>query len=152
MKQPSKNDQEKLFRVIGYLEGTKGESLKLEPQGLLKLQAFVDASFSTHLDGKSHSGVYVSIGGAPIYYSSRKQKCVSKSPTEAELVALSDNVNQVELFQELLEFMVNGATDKPVIHQDNTAVITLVTQGGGVARTKHMRTRMQLVLEAVKEN
>ncbi len=78
------------------------------------------------------------IGGAPIYYSTRKQKCVSKSPTEAELVALSDSVSQVELFQELLEFMVNGATDKPVIYQDNTAVITLVTQGGGVARTKCM--------------
>ena len=28
VKQPSKNDQEKLFRVIGYLEGTKEESLK----------------------------------------------------------------------------------------------------------------------------
>ena len=126
MKQPSKNDQEKLLRVLGYLEGMKKEVLKLEPQGLLKLQAFVDASFSTHLDGKSQSGVYVSIGGAPIYYSSRKQKCVSKSPTEVELVALSDNVNQVELFQELLEFMINGATDKPVIYQDNTAVITLV--------------------------
>ncbi len=80
----------------------------------------------------------MSIGGAPIYYSSRKQKCISKSPTEAELVALLDNVNQVELFQEQLEFMVNGATDKPVIYQDNTAVITLVMKGGGVARTKHM--------------
>jgi hypothetical protein len=83
----------------------KEEVLKLEPQRLLKLQAFVDASFSMHLDRKSQSGVYVSIVGAPIYYSSRKQKCVSKSPMEAELVALSDNINQVELFQELLEFM-----------------------------------------------
>ncbi len=57
VKQPSKNDQEKLFRVLGHLEGTKEEFLKLEPQGLLKLQTFVDTSFSTHLDGKSQSGV-----------------------------------------------------------------------------------------------
>ncbi len=148
MKQPSKNDQEKLLSVLGYLEEMKEEALKLEPQGLLKLQAFVDASFSMHLDGKLQSGVYVSIGGAPIYYSLRKQKCTSKSPTEAELVALFDNINQAELFQEL----VNGVTDKPVIYQDNTAVIPLVTQGGGVARTKHMQTRLQLFLEVVKEN
>ncbi len=44
VKWSSKNDQEKLFRVLGYLEGMKEEDLKLEPQGLLKLQVFVDAS------------------------------------------------------------------------------------------------------------
>jgi len=30
-------------------------------------------------------------------------------------------------------------------------VISLVTEGGGIMRTKHMRSRMFLVLEAVKE-
>jgi hypothetical protein len=28
----------------------------------------------------------------------------------------------------------------------------MVTEGGGVVRTKHMRTRMHLVLEAVRQN
>ncbi len=107
VKQPSKNDQEKLLRVLGYLEGKNQEVLKLEPQGMLKLQAFINTSFSMHLDRKLQSGVYVSIGGAPIYYGSRKQKSISKSPTEADIVALSDDVNQVELFQELLEYMIN---------------------------------------------
>jgi hypothetical protein len=78
--------------------GNERGSLQLEPQGFLKLQAFVDARFSMHLDRKLQSGVYVSVGGVPIYYSSRKQKCVSKSPTEVELEALSHNINQVEFF------------------------------------------------------
>jgi hypothetical protein len=32
------------------------------------------------------------VGDAPIYFSLKKQNCVSKSHTEAELVVLSDNV------------------------------------------------------------
>lgn len=37
------------------------------------------------------------------------------------------------------------------MYQDNTSVISLVTRGGGTMRTKHMRTRKNLVLEAVTE-
>jgi len=41
-----------------------------------------------HLDGKSHHCVVVGIRGTLLYVGSGKQKCVSKSPMEAELVAL----------------------------------------------------------------
>jgi hypothetical protein len=39
----------------------------------------------------------------------------------------------------------------PIVYQDSTSVITLVTQGGGVTRTQHLRNRMHLVKEAVDE-
>ena len=104
-----------------------------------------------HPDGKSHSGIVIQIGGALVYFGSRKQKCVSKSPTEAELVALSDELGFVELFAEFLSFVTNSKTLKLVVHQDSTLVIMMVTEGGGATRTKHMRTRLHLVIEAVKE-
>jgi hypothetical protein len=75
----------------------------------------------------------------------------SKSPTEAELVALSDNVGFVELFHEFVTFILNCKIEVPMVYQDNTLVISLVTAGGGVMRTKHMRTRMYLVMEMLKE-
>ncbi len=37
-------------------------------------------------------GIVVFVGGLAVFCASRKQKCVSKSQTEAELVALSDNL------------------------------------------------------------
>jgi len=52
----------------------------------------VDAAFAIHSDSKSHTGVAVFVGGALVYAASRKQKCMTKSPTESELVALTDNV------------------------------------------------------------
>jgi methionine synthase II (cobalamin-independent) len=67
------------------------------------------------------------------------------------LVALSDNLGFVELFQEFLEFITNSKIEASIIFQDNTSVISMVTTGGGITRTKHMRTRMYLVLEAVKD-
>lgn len=80
----------------------------------------------------------------------KKQKCVSKSLTEAELVALLHNVGLVELFQELLSFMINAKMLDPIVYQDNMLVIMSVTKGGDVTWTKQMRTKMKLVLEAVK--
>jgi hypothetical protein len=37
-------------------------------------------------------GVVIRVGGYMVYASSRKQKCMTKSPTEAELVGLTDNI------------------------------------------------------------
>jgi len=37
------------------------------------------------------------------------------------------------------------------VYQDNTSVISLVTNGGGKVRTKHLRTRMYLTMEAIQE-
>jgi hypothetical protein len=150
VKGPTEEDQRKLIRVLGYLKGTKGWIMEVKPQGFFNVVAYVDASFSAHPDGKSHSGVVVQVGGASV--GSKKQKCVSKSPTEAELVALSDNVGFIELFAELVAFVINEPVVTPVIYQDNTSVIDMVTSGGGITRTKHMRTRLLLVLEAIKES
>jgi len=50
---------------------------------------------------------------------------VCKSPTKAELVALSDNLGFVELFQDFLRFVTNSKVDASVIFQDNTSVILM---------------------------
>jgi hypothetical protein len=151
VKAPTLEDVEKLEYLLGYLRRTRKFVMVLRSNQPLKIEAYVDASFATHMDGKSHSGVIILVGGVCVFFSSRKQKCVSKSPTEAELIALSDNVGLVELFHEFLGFVLNCKVDVPIIYQDNTSVISLVTIGGGVTRTKHLRARMCLVKEVVDE-
>jgi hypothetical protein len=49
-------------------------------------------------------------------------------------------------------FVTNSEQMKPLVYQDSTSVITMVTEGGGVTRSKTMRMRMNLVLEAVRED
>jgi hypothetical protein len=97
-----KGDQNKLLRVLRYLAATKEFKYIIKPYVPLRIQAYIDAAFASHEDSKSHSGVAVFIAGVLVYASSRKQKTIAKSPTESELIALTDNIGLIELFQEFV--------------------------------------------------
>jgi hypothetical protein len=75
-----------------------------------------------HSDGKSHSGVAVSYGSGPLFVSSRKQGIVTKSSTEAELVATSDVSG---LVYDVLGTLRDLGETVPhaVVHQDNQSSI-----------------------------
>ena len=74
---------------------------------------------------------------------------MKKSPTESELVALTDYIGLVELFAEFIAFITNSPMQIPVIYHDSPSVITLVTKGGGIVRTKHLCVRMNFCKEGV---
>ena len=116
----------------------------------MQIRAFVDAAVALHHDSKSHSEVIVTVGGAVVYVSSGKQGCVTSSPTESELVVYSDKLGLVELFHEFVCFLVGRSVALPIVYQDYTSVISLVTRIGGVTRTKHLRARMNLVKESLE--
>ena len=141
----------KLFRLLGFLKRTKERVLMLRPKDLTLL-AYIDAAFASHFDSKSHTGIAFFLGGALVFIASRKQKCVTKSPTESELVAPMDYIGLVESFAEVIGFITNSPMQIPVIFQDSTSVISLVTKGGGIVRTKHLRVCMNLCKEGVEQN
>lgn len=57
----------------------------------------------------------------------------------------------LSFFSEFIEFITNRKLEIPIIYQDSTSVISLVKEGGGVARTKHLRVHMALCQEALME-
>jgi hypothetical protein len=82
---------------------------------------------------------------------STKQSIVTKSSTEAELVALSDSANQ-GLY--LGNFLHEQGHDKgPVIlYQDNMSTMGLVARGrSGAAKTRHILIRYYWVSEQVEQ-
>ena len=86
----------------------------------MQVRCFIDASYGVHAaSGKSHSGCAIIIGeSGPVYAKSGKQKIVTKSSTEAELVALSDGVGQGILLRNFL--VEQGYKMGPaVVYQDN---------------------------------
>jgi hypothetical protein len=145
----TEDDQAKLEHLLGYFKNTLKKRLNIAGDLLMQVIAFIDAAFALHFDSKSHTGVMVLIGGTVVYVSSRKQKCIAKSPTEAELVGFTDNLGLVELFHEFVSFLLGREAPTPIVFQDCTAVISLVTIGGGITRTKHMRARKNLGKEMV---
>jgi hypothetical protein len=141
----------KLEHVLGYMKAMQDYAMVLHAQTTQNIRAYVDAAFALHSDSKSHTGVMVYVGEMLVYVSSKKQKCMRKSLTEAELIGLTDNLGFVELFQEFVEFLVGRKVNTPIVFQDCSAVVTLVTTGGGITRTKHLRARMNLGKEMVDQ-
>ncbi len=140
VRQPTLEDMEKLRRLLKYIRGTanRGIELSMEPE---KLEAFVDASHCVHNeDGKSQSGVIVTIGKGPIFVRSAKQRLVSKSSTEAELIAISDNLPQLLWIR---SFMIEQRMLSPsipiTIYEDNQSTIALIKRGRPSAEaTRHI--------------
>ena len=85
-----------------------------------------------------------------MYVSSGKQKGMTASPTECELVALTDKLRLIGLSHEFLSFLTGKEADVPIVYQDSMSVISLITKGGGTTRTKHLRARMFIAKELVE--
>jgi hypothetical protein len=92
----SVDDIVKLERLLKYVCATKDRGIVFEAgsKGIV-VSVLIDAAYGVHPDGKSHTGSCVVVGmrGA-VHCKSVKQQIVTKSSTEAELVALSDSTNQ----------------------------------------------------------
>jgi hypothetical protein len=149
--EPTVDDWTKLQRVLQYLSGTKeiGIILDAKTDTPLELQAWVDASFAPHDDAKSHTGLIIALGSGPIFASSTKQKLVTKSSTEAELVGISDSLSQVIWSREFM--MGQGYEMKATkINQDNKSTITMIKNGKGSSKkTRHVNIRYFWVKEKV---
>jgi hypothetical protein len=155
VKGPNMDDKRKLDRVLGYLQLTKCWTKVFDRSKIHRVTTYIDASFATHPDGKSQSGCVVFLGNTLVHETCRKQKIITRNSTEAELVALSDHVEEGQLVQEFL-LDISGMCDVevtekiPIVYQDNQPTITIVTTGGGQARTKYMRVRGEYVKERLE--
>ncbi len=79
------------------------------------MTSYIDASYDVHPNGRSHIGSVITLG--KVYAKSTNQKLLSKSSTESELVALSDEASQVLRTRSFLE--LQGYSMKPTrIYQD----------------------------------
>lgn len=134
-------DEKKLDRILSYLLFSKSNKMILCIGQNPKLKAFVDASFGLYEDGKSITGVVIMLGDATIYVKSGKQKIVTRSSTESELVGISDALSQVLWTREYL--LAAGIEVGPaIVYQDNKSTIFLANKGRSTSeRSRHIKIR-----------
>jgi hypothetical protein len=76
-----------------------------------------------------------------VHCKSTKKKIVTKSSTEAELVALSDSCNQGLHVKRFLQAQ-GSRTDAAMVSQDNSSCIAMVARGRSAAeRSGHIDIR-----------
>ena len=146
------DDVGKLNRLLKYVAYTMDRGVVFRPGALgICVRVYIDAAYGVHVDGKSHTGSCVVIGDVgAVHCKSSKQGIVTKSSTEAELVALSDSANQGLYIRNFL--ISQGYDMEPVIiYQDNMSTMALVKRGrSGAERTRHIGIRNFWVSERVE--
>jgi hypothetical protein len=146
----TERDVIKLGRLVNYVRCTKETTLTLKVEYPIRIFCFVDASYGDHHDGKSHTGAAITLGAGVFFSKSSKQKIVSKSSTEAELVAITDCMGDLLFVRNLLLYQ---GYDVPALFlfQDNMSTIALCEKGGAGHRTKHIRIRNFYVKERIDD-
>ena len=134
-----------------YVCGTKERGVVFSPgKSGIEVSVLIDAAYGVHPDGRSHTGSCVVVGDlGAVHCKSSKQQIVTKSSTEAELVALSDSANQALHIRNFL--LAQGHPCGPVtIYQDNMSCMALIDRGRSAAeRTRHIAIRYFWVKERV---
>ena len=148
---PTQGDWHRLVRLMRYLHSTKGMHPTLYADDLHIIKWYIDASFATHPDFKSHTGATMTMGGGAMQTMSRKQKLNSRSSTEAELIGVDDAITQVlwtKLFMEAQGYIV----EKNILFQDNKSSILLETNGRSSAgkRSRAINIRYFFVTDQVE--
>jgi hypothetical protein len=141
----TQDDWNKLTHLMGYLKFTSQLGIRFLAGGDPTPVIYSDASFACHSDMTSRSGVIVLMCGGPIAVISTRQKLVTRSSAEAELVALSDGT-AIGLAR--LHFLTHqGLKLGPIsLMEDNSACIDLANAGRSTnARTRHIDIRYYFV-------
>lgn len=138
---PTAEDMSKLQRLLQYLNANPALCLTLEIGAEPGVVQYTDASYGVHADGKSHTGSSLTLGKGAFHARSVKQKIVTKSSSEAEFVALSDEASRGLWCNYFLG--AQGYNTPPLVQmQDNMSAIAIANKGRATAqRTRHINIR-----------
>ena len=151
VKSPDVEDWAKLDRVLRYLNATRDLCLTIELDKQINVLAYIDCSHGVHANGRGHSGSVITLGKGAVHASSAKQKLVSKSSTETELIGLTDKSSQVIWSR---NFLIEQGHPVPpaTIFQDNMSTLALVDKGRSTnERTRHIHVRYYFIKDRVSK-
>lgn len=139
MHKPTHDHWQAAKRVLRYLSGTQTHGIYLHASSPLTLHAFSDADWAGDTDDYvSTNGYVIYIGSNPISWSSKKQRGVSRSSTEAEYRAVANTASEVRWLCSLLSELRIDLRAAPVIYCDNIGATYLCANPVFHSRMKHI--------------
>ena len=127
LQNPGPNHLTAADRALEYLVGTRTLAIEFSAQCQVPYEAYSDAAFADNDDRKSSDGFLFTLYGGPFDWKASKQKTVTTSTTEAELLALSQTAKQAAQWNRILKD-INYSEPMPPIQCDNAQTIRLLTE------------------------
>jgi hypothetical protein len=144
-------DAQKLDRIFRFLYATQSRGIVLRTRGT-RLVFSIDASYAIHPNSRSHSGLYVTLGGVPtksphaggpVWCRSIIQRLVSYSSYEAEITSLHQSRELILYLRELLSDFGFDQDEPSLVLEDNMACISAINQGERFrGRATHVNVRV----------
>lgn len=120
MHKPRSEHWATLKRLMRYLCGTLDKGINIYSDSPLHLHAFSDADWAGNKDDyTSTMGHVVFLGRNPLTWSSKKQKSLARSSTEAEYRAVASTTAEIMWVRNLLTELGVHLLHTPVIYCDN---------------------------------
>ena len=150
LKCPDEDDYKNLTRLIRYLRHTLYMCLVLGKDGTDTVRWWIDASYAVHQDMHGHTGATMSLGNGSIFSGSWKQKLITWSSTDSEVVGVFDMLPQILWTKKFLEDQ-GVRIKETILYEDNMSSMLLERNGrqSSMKRTKHMDIRYFYVGEHI---
>ncbi|XP_019098377.1 PREDICTED: uncharacterized protein LOC109131664 [Camelina sativa] len=151
MHKPTDKHWQAAKHVLRYLAGTKSHGIFLRSDGTLTIHAFSDADWGrAHNTYISTNAYIIYFGASPISWSSKKQRSVSRSSTEAEYRAVANAASELRWICSLLSEMGIVLPVAPVLYCDNVGATYLCANPVFHTRTKHIAINYHFVREFIQ--
>ena len=148
---PDATHVEAVEHIFAYLIATTELGIWLGGDQTNVITGYSDADYARDInDRSSTSGNIFFFRGGPVAWSSRKQKCIATSTTEAEYVSASD-ATKTALWLRTLHHDLTGDYHQVPLKCDNYGAVRLVKNPENHPKTKHIDVRYHFIRKADEE-
>ena len=144
---PTERLWQAIMKILSYLNGTKSFGITYVRGLGLGLEVYADADYADKAnDGRSVSGIAVTLGGTVVSHTSKTQHVVPLSTSEAEYIATGDGVKEALFVRAVLSFITpetGGASIK--VLEDNQGGKALMENPISSARSKHIGVHFHFI-------
>uniref|UniRef100_A0A2N9GCF6 Integrase catalytic domain-containing protein n=1 Tax=Fagus sylvatica TaxID=28930 RepID=A0A2N9GCF6_FAGSY len=152
MHQPTATHWTAAKRILRYLKHTIHHGLHLTRTNSSTLQAYSDADWAGNFDDRSSTTAYlIFLGNNLISWSTRKQRAIARSSTEAEYRALAATTSEIAWLTSLLSKLHLPLSKPPLILCDNIGATQLSLNPVMHSRMKHIAIDLHFVRDYVNK-
>ena len=145
--EPTEKLWQAIMKILSYVNGTKRLGITCVRGSGLSLNVYADEAYAKKdNDGRSVSGIAVTLGGTVVSHASKTQRVVPLSTSEAEYIAAGDGVNEALFVRAVLSFIAPETCRASMkLPEDNQGTKVLIENPLSSARSRHIDVRFHFI-------